>query len=344
MSQNQQINRRFVLANRPQGAPVPANFRLEEKPTPSPQDGEILLRTAWLSLDPYMRIRMNEGFSYAPSVDLGGVMVGESVARVVESRHAGFQKGDLVVSAHGWQDYATSNGTGLIKLPADMKNESLALGTLGMPGFSAYTGLMNIGQPKPGETVAVAAATGAVGSVIGQLAKLSGCRAVGIAGGAKKCAYAVKELGFDACVDHADPAFADLLQKACPRGIDVYFENVGGKIFDTILPLLNLRARVPVCGLIAHYNVADQAGSPSGFNTLLFTLIKRLRIEGFIIYDHYAAGLFDPFFQKMKVLVAEGKVKPHEYVIEGLEHAPQGLAGLLEGKNFGKVVVRVGNA
>jgi len=180
-----------------------------------------------------------------------------------------------------------------------------------------------------------------VGSVIGQLAKLSGCRAVGIAGGAKKCAYAVKELGFDACVDHADPACADLLKKACPRGIDVYFENVGGKIFDTILPLLNLRARVPVCGLIAHYNVADQAGTPSGFNTLLFTLIKRLRIEGFIIYDHYAAGLFDPFFQRMKVLVAEGKVKPHEYVIEGLEHAPQGLAGLLEGKNFGKVVVRV---
>ena len=344
MGQNQQINRRFVLASRPQGAPVPSNFRLEEKPIPSPKDGEMLLRTIWLSLDPYMRIRMNEGFSYAPSVDLDAVMVGESVARVVESRLAGFQKGDLVVSSHGWQDYAVSNGVGVIKLPADMTNESLALGTLGMPGFSAYTGLMNIGRPKPGETVAVAAATGAVGAVIGQLAKLSGCRAVGIAGGAKKCAYAVKELGFDACVDHTDPALPDLLKKACPDGIDVYFENVGGKIFDTILPLLNLRARVPVCGLIAHYNGADLGGSPSGFNTLLFTLIKRVHIEGFIIYDHYDAGMFDPFFQKMRRLVAGGKVKPHEYVIEGLENAPQGLAGLLEGKNFGKAVVRVGSA
>ncbi len=344
MGQTQQINRRIVLASRPQAAPVPANFRLEEKPIPAPKDGEMLLRTVWLSLDPYMRIRMNEGFSYAPSVDLGNVMVGESVARVVESRHAGFQKGDLVVSSHGWQDYAISNGMGVIKLPADMKNESLALGTLGMPGFSAYTGLMNIGQPKPGETVAVAAATGAVGAVIGQLAKLSGCRAVGIAGGAKKCTYAVKELGFDACVDHTDLALPDLLKEACPNGIDVYFENVGGKIFDTILPLLNLRARVPVCGLIAHYNVADQGGSPSGFNTLLFTLIKRLKIEGFIIYDHYAAGMFDPFFQKMRRLMAEGQVKPHEFVVEGLENAPQGLIGLLEGKNFGKVVVRVGSA
>ena len=344
MSQSERTNRRIVLAARPSGPPTPANFRLEETPIPAARDGELLLRTAWLSLDPYMRIRMNAGPTYAPDVPVGEVMVGESVARVEQSRRAGFAVGDLVVSKHGWQDYAISDGSNLTtKLPAGMDHPSLGLGTLGMPGFSAYTGLLRIGAPKPGETVVVAAATGAVGAVVGQIAKLKGCTVVGIAGGAAKCAYAVEQLGFDACVDHYDESFPELLKQACRKGIDVYFENVAGKVWDAVLPLLNLSARVPVCGLIAHYNATDfTVGSDRLTLFMLNLLIKRLKVEGFIIYDHYADH-FDEFFKTMSGWVAEGKVKSHEHVIDGLENAPQGLAGLLEGKNFGKVVVRVGD-
>jgi NADPH-dependent curcumin reductase CurA len=342
MGQSQKANRRVVLAARPTGEPTPANFRLEEKPIPSPKDGEVLLRTVWLSLDPYMRIRMNEGFTYAPSADVDGVMVGETVARVVESKNPSYRVGDLIVSKHGWQDYAVSDGTGLMKLPSDMKDTSRALGTLGMPGFSAYMGLLTIGMPKPGETVVVGAATGAVGAVVGQIAKLKGCRAVGVAGGAKKCEFAVKELGFDACVDHYSNDLPALLKAACPKGVDIYFESVGGKTFDAVRPLLNLFARIPLCGLIAHYSSTDLfAGNNQLPLFFIEALIKRLRIEGFIIYDLYAEH-FDKFLKEMSGWVASGKIKIHEHVIEGLENAPQGLIGLLDGKNFGKAVVNVG--
>ena len=248
------INHRIVLNSRPVGAPTLDNFRLEEAPIAAPATGEVLLRTLFLSLDPYMRGRMSDGPSYAAPVALGEVMVGSTISRVEASQHPDFKAGDLVLGQSGWQSLALSNGKALSKLDTAMTQPSLALGVLGMPGFTAYMGLLDIGQPQAGETVVVAAASGAVGSVVGQIAKLKGCRVVGIAGGAEKCRYVVSELGFDACIDHRSPDLKQQLAAACPKGIDVYFENVGGAVFDAVLPLLNTRARIPVCGLIANYN------------------------------------------------------------------------------------------
>src|SRR5688572_13430644 len=249
MPQTDSVNRRILLAARPQGAPKPQDFRLEESPIPKPNDGELLLRTLYLSLDPYMRNVMDEVAPvYASSVPLGTPMVGGTVSRVVISRHPQFRAGDLVLGGSGWQDYALSTGDGLAAL-GEMAQPSLALGGLGMPAFTAYVGLLDIGQPKAGETVVVAAASGAVGSVVGQIAKIKGARVVGIAGGAAKCRYVIDELGFDVCLDRNDPQFAEKLAAACPKGIDVYFENVGGEVFDAVLPLLNIRARVPVIGV-----------------------------------------------------------------------------------------------
>lgn len=252
MTQTPTVNRQVQLASRPVGAPTAANFQFATTAVPTAGPGQLLLRTVYLSLDPYMRGRMSDAASYAASVAVGATMVGATVCRVHSSQHAGFAVGDWVLAYTGWQDYAVSDGTGLTKLDPAMTRPSYALGVLGMPGFTAYMGLLDIGAPKPGETVVVAAATGAVGSVVGQIAKLKGCRVVGIAGGSEKCRSAVEELGFDACIDHHSPDLAALLAAACPKGIDVYFENVGGKVFDAVLPLLNAAARVPVCGLIAH--------------------------------------------------------------------------------------------
>ncbi|HLY57985.1 MAG TPA: NADP-dependent oxidoreductase [Stellaceae bacterium] len=335
------LNRRIVLAARPQAAPTLGDFRLEEMPVPVPADGQMLLRTVWLSLDPYMRGRMNDAPSYAPPVALGETMVGGTVSRVAASRLAGFAPGDLVLSMNGWQDYALSDGAGVTRLPADAAHPSRYLGVLGMPGFTAYMGLLDIGQPRPGETVAVAAATGAVGSAVGQIAKIKGARAVGIAGGADKCRHAVETLGFDACLDHRSPTFAADLAAACPSGIDVYFENVGGSIFRAVLPLLNTHARVPVCGLIAQYN-ADSAPEGPDFAPLLMraVLTRRLRLQGFIITLDYPDRI-DEFVTAMTGWVEAGRVKALEDMVEGLENAPQALIGLLEGRNFGKVVVRV---
>jgi len=252
MPQSDTVNLRVVLAARPRGLPTPQDFRLDEAAVPTPNEGQVLLRTLYLSLDPYMRQLMNEiGPTYAPSVRLGEPMAGGTVNRVVASKHPQFRTGDLVLGNAGWQDYALSDGQDLVPL-GEMAQPSLALGGLGMPAFTAYVGLLDIGRPKPGETVVVAAATGAVGAVVGQIAKLKGARVVGIAGGADKCRYAVEELGFDVCLDRRDPQLAECLAAACPDGIDVYFENVGGAVFDAVLPLLNIGARVPVCGLIAH--------------------------------------------------------------------------------------------
>ncbi|HEY5804250.1 MAG TPA: NADP-dependent oxidoreductase [Lysobacter sp.] len=340
MPQSPNVNRRIVLSARPKGAPTSQDFRLEQLDVPAPEEGQVLLRTLYLSLDPYMRGRMSDAPSYAPPVELGDVMVGGTVNRVVASKHPKFAEGDLVLGGAGWQDYALSDGRDLMRL-GDTAHPSLALSVLGMPGFTAYHGLLNIGEPKAGETVVVAAASGAVGAVVGQIARIKGARVVGIAGGADKCSYVRDELGFDACIDRNDPQFAKQLAQACPDGVDVYFENVGGAVLDAVLPLLNDGARVPVCGLIAHYNDQKLPAGPDRLPLLMGLLLrKRIRAQGFIILDHYADG-FAAFYREMSGWVAEGKVKFREDVVEGLEHAPSAFIGMLEGKNFGKLVVHV---
>ena len=337
------INHRIVLNSRPVGAPTPENFRLEENTLPAPATGQLLLRTLYLSLDPYMRGRMSDGPSYAAPVALGEVMVGGTVSRVEASHHPDFKAGDLVLGQCGWQSHALSDGTGLAKLDPGMAQPSLALGVLGMPGFTAYMGLLDIGQPQAGETVVVAAASGAVGSVVGQIARLKGCRVVGIAGGAEKCRYVAGELGFDDCIDHHSPDFPQQLAAVCPSGIDVYFESVGGAVFDAVLPLLNAKARVPVCGLIARYNDTALPPGPDRLGLLTRTLLtKRIKMQGFIIFDDYAPR-YGEFFEQMNAWVKDGKIKYREDLVDGLENAPQALIGLLEGKNFGKLVVRVAN-
>ncbi|HTL93556.1 MAG TPA: zinc-binding dehydrogenase, partial [Steroidobacteraceae bacterium] len=300
---------------------------------------EVLLRTRYLSLDPYMRGRMNEGPSYAPAVALGAVMTGQTVS-VVETAAPGFEVGDLVVANVGWQDYGVSTGRDLVKIDPAIPRLSYALGVLGMPGLTAYVGLLDIGQPQQGETVVVAAATGAVGSVVGQIAKIRGCRVVGIAGGAEKCVYAREELGFDECLDHRAPELPQRLSAACPKGIDVYFESVGGAVLYAVIPLLNVGARVPLCGLISWYNLEKlPAGVDRTPQLLLTALRQRVRIQGFIIFDHYRR--MGAFQQDMQAWLREGRVRYREELIEGLESAPRGLMGMLQGDNFGKLVVRV---
>ena len=331
-------NRRIILAARPHGRPAASDFRLESASIPTPADGQVLLQTLWLSLDPYMRNLMEEaGPGYAPPVALGATMPGGTVSRVIASRHERFVVGELVLANGGWQEFALSDGNDVLPV-GDPERPSLALGGLGMPGFTAYVGLLDIGQPKPGETVVVAAATGAVGAVVGQIAKPKGAHVVGIAGGADKCRHAVEELGFDACLDRRAPDFAGRLAAACPRGVDVYFENVGGEVLDAVLPLLNLGARVPVCGFISHYNGDDGDGGRA--HLLATVLARRVRLQGFIILDHYATR-FDAFRHDMAGWIADGRVRLREHRFDGLEHAPAALAGLLEGRNFGKVVVKV---
>ena len=335
-----QTARRIVLASRPVGEPKPSDFRLEDFPSPAPAAGELLLRTRWLSLDPYMRGRMSDAPSYAKPVGIGEVMEGGTVGEVVISNNASFKPGDLVLAHSGWQTHAISNGAGLRKLDPNLAPVSTALGVLGMPGMTAYSGLLEIGKPQAGETVVVSAASGAVGSVVGQIAKIKGARAVGIAGGPDKCRYVTDELGFDACVDHRAADFADRLKAACPKGIDVYFENVGGAVFEAVLPLLNFFARIPVCGLIAQYNATELPAGPNRAPQVLrATLTKRLTIRGFIVYDF--AARFDDFMRDMPQWIKAGRVKYREDVVDGLANAPQAFIGLLKGKNFGKQLVRV---
>jgi NADPH-dependent curcumin reductase CurA len=341
MPSSDTVNRRIVLAARPHGLPTPQDFRLEEVPIPAPREGQVLLRTLYLSLDPYMRNLMEKiGPTYAPSVRLGETMAGGTVSRVVISRHPQLQTGELVLGSAGWQDYALSDGQDLTPLGA-MTQPSRALGVLGMPAFTAYVGLLDIGRPEPGQTVVVAAATGAVGAVVGQIAKIKGARVVGIAGSAEKRRYAVEELGFDVCLDRRDPHLVARLAAACPHGIDVYFENVGGDVFDAVLPLLNIGARVPVCGVIAHYNEETPPPGPNRLPLLMSTVLqKRIRMQGFIILDHYQ-DRFDTFRRDMTEWIVAGRVKLREDVVDGLESAPEAFIGLLQGRNFGKLVVRV---
>jgi NADPH-dependent curcumin reductase CurA len=332
--------KRIALASRPIGEPKPSDFRVEEYTVPAPGEGEVLLRTIWLSLDPYMRGRMSDAASYAAPVQIGEVMEGGTVSEVIASNNAAFKKGDIVLSRAGWQTHALSDGRGLSKIDPQLAPISTAVGVLGMPGMTAYTGLLEIGKPQPGETVVVAAGSGAVGSAVGQIAKIMGARAIGIAGGKEKCDYVKNELGFDNCLDHRDPDLGARLKDVCPNGIDVYFENVGGAVFDAVFPLLNNFARVPVCGLIAHYNDAE-AKPPKWAPRFMFAILtKRLTFRGFIVSD-FAARHAD-FLRDMSQWVREGKVKYKEFVTEGLDRAPGAFIGLLKGANFGKQLVRVG--
>ena len=341
MAQNTEKNRRIVLASRPDGAPTEQNFRLETSPKPVPNEGEILLRSIYLSLDPYMRGRMSDAPSYADPVEVGAVMVGATVCQVEVSRHPDYQVGDWILANSGWQDYMLSNGAELTRLGKKPDNPSYALGIMGMPGFTAYVGLLDIGQPKQGDTLVVAAATGPVGATVGQIGKLKGCRVVGVAGGSEKCTYAKDVLGFDVCLDHKATDFREQLKEACPDGIDIYFESVGGKVFDAVLPRLNIGARIPVCGLISRYNATKLPDGPDRLSLLMGNvLVKRLKIQGFIIFDYYDQR-YESFAQDMSDWLNSGQIKYREHLVEGLESAPQAFIGLLEGQNFGKLAIQV---
>jgi len=342
MPQESNTNRRVVLAQRPNGLPDENTLKVEATVLPQAGPGEMLLRTSYLSLDPYMRGRMNDTKSYAEPVKLGEVMTGQVVAQVVDTNCDGFEAGDYVLAGSGWQDYAVSDGVGIRNLGKSPENPSWFLGILGMPGYTAYAGLLKIGEPKPGETVVVAAASGPVGATVGQIAKLKGCRVVGIAGGPEKCAHVVENLGFDACIDHKADNFSDQLKAACPDGVDVYFENVGGRVLYAVLPLLNAFARMPVCGVVSWYNLTGLPDGPDFGPAIMGTILRmKVKVEGFIIFDSFPASLFKDFVRDMSEWLESGQVQYKEQVIDGLEHAPAALNDLLVGNCFGKLVVKV---
>jgi len=336
-------NRRFVLAERPDGEPDNKTLRLETGVLPTPGKGQMLLRNEYLSLDPYMRGRMSDAPSYTAPVKIGGVMIGGTVAKVISTDVDGFAPGDRVVAFGGWQDYAVSDGVGVINMGPDPKNPSWALGVLGMPGLTAWAGLIQIGQPKAGETVVVAGASGPVGATVGQIGKILGLRVIGIAGGSEKCAHVVDTLGFDACIDYKADDFPKALKAAIPEGIDIYFENVGGAVFDAVLPLLNTSARIPVCGLISQYNATSLPDGPDRMNLLLGTILrKRMTMRGFIVFDDFG-HLYPEFAKQMGAWVAQGKIQYREEMIAGLESAPEAFIGLLRGEAFGKRVIKLSN-
>lgn len=337
MPRNQQI----LLDNRPQGEATVSNFKLVAVDTPALQEGQVLVRHHYLSLDPYMRGRMNDSKSYAASQPLGEVMIGGTVGEVVESRHAKFAPGDKVVGMGGWQEYSVVDGNapGMLR-KVDTKHVPLSyyLGAVGMPGVTAWYGLVKIINPKAGETVVVSAATGAVGSAFAALAKARGCRVVGIAGGPEKCAYATNELGFDECIDyklHPDvKSMSKALKDACPNGIDGYFENVGGHILDAVLLRANAFSRIAMCGMIAGYD-----GQPLPMQNPALILVNRMKIEGFIVSEHMQ--VWPEALTELATLVAQGKLRPRESIAQGIENAPEAFLGLLKGKNFGKQLVKL---
>ncbi|TNF58278.1 MAG: NADP-dependent oxidoreductase, partial [Rhodobacteraceae bacterium] len=335
--------RRIVLARRPDGLPSPEDFRLETAPIPDPGEGEVLVEVLWLSLDPYMRGRMDDARSYAQAVAIGGKMEGGAVGRVIASRDAAFVPGDHVMGPFGWASHAVARGREVRRLDPDAAPLSTALGVLGMPGFTGWHGLHAYGRPQKGETLVVAAATGPVGSMVGQLAQAAGLRVVGIAGGPDKCRLATQLFGFDACLDHrAYPdakSLREALGTACPQGIDVYFENVGGVVLDAVLPLMNVGGRIPVCGMIAWYNAGGLGANAGGTRDLLprtwrTILVNRLSVTGFIISDHW--GRLPEFLADVAPRVAAGEIAYLEDVAEGLEAAPEAFIGMLQGRNRGK--------
>lgn len=339
---NTPLNRRIVLNARPSGMPDDSTMRLEQVAVTKPREGEMLVRNHYLSIDPYMRGMMSERDSYIDPIPLGGVMMGGTVAEVLESRLDGYAAGDWVVTYGGWQDYAISDGTMTFKLDPAMKNKSWALGILGMPGLTAWVGLREIGKPKAGETLVVAAAVGPVGSAVGQFAKRMGLRVVGVAGGPEKCRIAVEKLGFDACIDHRAADFEEQLKAAVPNGIDIYFENVGGRVFRAVVPLLNQRARIPLCGNIVTYNNADQPTEGVADRTDI-TMARfqqyRTRLEGFLVSDYM--HLWPQFHAEVLPWIEAGEITYIEDMSTGLQMAPQGLRDVLSGANMGKKVIHL---
>jgi NADPH-dependent curcumin reductase len=333
-------NRQIVLVSRPHGEPAAENFKLTEAPVPAIGPRQVLLKTKYLSLDPYMRGRMGEAKSYVPPFALGEPLGGGTVSEVIASNNPKFAPGDIVLGFGGWQEYSVSDGGELRKLDPNLAPVSTALGVLGMPGLTAYVGLLNIGQPKKGETLVVAAAAGPVGSAVGQIGKIKGCRVIGIAGGKQKTDYLVNELGFDAAIDHRSPDMKEKLKAACPDGIDIYFENVGGAVWDAVFPLLNNFARVPVCGLVSTYNATSAPEGPDRAPALMRTILtKRLRVQGFIVFDF--AAQTGEFLRDASGWIKDGRLKYREDIVEGLENAPKAFIGMLKGANFGKLLVKV---
>jgi NADPH-dependent curcumin reductase CurA len=327
-------NRQVLLASRPQGWPTADNFRFAESDLPSIGDNQVLVRSHWLSLDPYMRGRMGEGRSYVKPVELGAVMCGEVIAEVIESNHPKFAVGDFVHGDLGWQLYAVSDGKGIHKLDPRMPLTA-QLSVVGMAGLTAYFGLLDIGQPKPGDTVVVSAAAGAVGGIVGQIAKIHGARAIGIAGGAEKCRFVVQELGFDACLDYKAGDLAGQLKAATPKGVDVYFDNVGGEILDTVLGRMNPFSRLPMCGLISQYNATEAYG----VKNIRSILVNRIRVQGFIVFDY--GDRYKPALVELAQWLAAGKIKYRETIAHGLDAAPEAFLGLLRGENIGKQLVKL---
>ena len=337
---NVTTNRQILLAKRPPGTPEESDFELVEAPMPTPGEGEVLVRSIYLSLDPYMRGRMRDVKSYAPPLPIGGVMEGGMVGEVVESKNPAFKAGDFVEERLGWQEYGVSDGSGLRKLDPAVAPISTANGVLGMPGMTAYFGLLEVGEPKAGDTVLVSAASGAVGALVGQIAKIKGCRAVGIAGSDEKCRYVVEELGFDDAFNYktAGPDLNAAIVKSCPDGVDVYFDNVGGKILDAVLRHIRLHARVVICGMISEINLTEPELAPRATRALL---VNRARMQGLIVFDwvdRYREGI-----EQMAAWLKSGELKYKEDIVKGLENAPKAFIGLLRGENFGKLLVRVGD-
>ncbi len=331
------VNRALVLEDYPSGAPGARHFRLVETPLPEPGEGEVLVRSIYLSVDPYMRGRLRPGPSYAEPQKVGEVMVGEAVGEIIASRNARYSAGDFVTAGIGWQTHGAVRGEGLRKLDPEAAPISTALGVLGMPGLTAYFGTLEVLRPRPGDTLVVNAASGAVGAVVGQIARIGGCRVVGIAGSDDKCAYITTELGFDHAINHRTTTdMSGALADACPHGIDCYFDNVGGPITDAAIENLALGARVAICGQIAQYNDTDVATGP---RNLRHFLVKRASLKGLLVFDwrdRYQEGLV-----RLQRWVRSGEVRYREDIVDGLEKAPDAFAGLMEGRNFGKQLVRV---
>ena len=333
------MNRRVVLAARPVGVPKPSDFRLEEAPLPLPGDGECLVRVSYLSVDPYMRGRISGRKSYAASVEIGQTIVGAAVGRVIESKSEAFAAGDYVTGGMGWQEYASVPAADLRGVDPDAAPLSSYIGVLGMPGLTAYYGLLKVAGVSPGETVCVSGAAGAVGSAVGQIARLKGCRAVGIAGGPEKCGWITGELGFDAAIDYKGEDVGEALSAACPAGIDVYFDNVGGPVTDAVFPHLNVRSRVAICGQISQYNAVD---APVGPRLLWHFIVKRIRAQGFLVFDFREHD--DESLTQMAAWVRSGWLKYRETVAEGIENAAHAFIGMLGGANIGKQVVKLSDA
>ena len=331
-----EMNRQVLLKRRPNGMPVPDDFAIVEGPLVEPGDGQVLLKGIYLSLDPYMRGRISGQRSYAAPTKIGDVIEGRVVGQVMRSRHPSFREGDFAFGGYGWQTHSVVHGDALTKLDPAQAPLSTSLGILGMPGLTAYVGLKTIGQPKAGETVVISAASGAVGAVAGQLAKRNGCHVVGIAGGTDKCRYVIEELGFDGCVDHRRADLGAALEAACSKGVDVYFENVGGDVQRAVYPLLNDFGRMIMCGMIAEYNDV----TPRPGLSLVAAVRKRLKIQGFIVSDH--AALRSEYLEMAAPLVRSGQLKYREDIVEGIDNAPAAFIGLLQGKNFGKLIIKLG--